>query len=284
MINITAATGQLGQLIVKQLVEQLKSTSQISVTVRDPNKAAEFAKAGIKVHQADYSDPEALKAAFIGTDTLLLISGVAGVEERIQQHRNVVDAAKVAGVKRILYTSFIDPDAKSPFPFAAIHKDTENYIKASGLTWTLLRPGIYADIDRAKQSLQAGVLRAISGDKGISYITRYDLARAAVGAQVGDGHANKTYVITSPASVTYRQFAALVSKISGRDIPFQQITEEQLRAGLEQAHLPEYVIGIVVGLERTVAQGRLEIVGDGVAALTGTPAADFESVLREALA
>ena len=164
-ILVTGATGQLGRLVVDSLRRRAPS-APLAVSVRDPGKASDLAAAGIDVRHGDFDTPDTLARAFADIDTLLIVSGDAPVEARIRQHRAAVDAARAAGVGRVVYTSFVDPRPDSPFPFAAIHADTESYLKASGLAYTVLRNGVYADnlLGFIGRAVESGTLAAPAGD------------------------------------------------------------------------------------------------------------------------
>ena len=139
-IAITGASGQLGRLIIEQLLSHKVAAENIVALVRNPAKAADL---GVEVREADYEQPDTLEAALIGIDTLMLISG-SEVGRRIPQHRNIIDAAKKSGVKRIVYTSLLHADS-SPLSLAPEHVETESFLKASGLSITLLRNGWYTE-------------------------------------------------------------------------------------------------------------------------------------------
>jgi len=282
MILVTGANGHLGRLVVNNLLET--SPKGLSVSVRDPEKAADLAAKGVTVHKADYEDVESLKAAFAGVDTLVFISADSPVvETRIKQHRNVVDAAKAVGVKRVLYTSFLDLSADAKFPFTPIHVDTEAYIKASGLGWTMLHPSIYADVALAQQAVQTGVLATAAGAGSVSYIAREDIARATAAAALKPENGNTVYELTGPESVHYPDFAQIVSRVSGKPVQFKALTFEELAENLKKAGLPDFVVAIVTGLQEDIAVGRFSKVSNDVAALTGRPADDLETVLRREL-
>lgn len=285
MITISAATGQLGQAIIPLLLQHIQP-SALNLVVRTPAKAEAFAKQGIRIQQADYAHFDALLKGFQGTDKLLLISAFGTVPERIQQHRNAIDAAKQAGVKHILYTSFIDADPESPSDIAMVHADTEQYLTASGVAWTILRNSVYADevLRDAAQALQTGVLTSATKDAGTSFITRHDLARATVAILLGKGHEGKIYTLTGPAAITQEQFAQLLSDVTGRSIRYVPISFEQLQAGLKQAGLPELIVNLLVSSQKATAQGHTSLVTNDVETLTGQAPEPYESVVRRELA
>lgn len=285
MITISAATGQLGQLVVPLLLQHVQP-SELNLVVRNPSKAEPFAEQGIRIQQADYADFDALVKGFQGTDKLLLISGFGTVPERIQQHRNAIDAAKQAGVKHIVYTSFIDADPASPSQIAIVHADTEAYLQASGVAWTVLRNGVYADevMREAAQPLQTGVLMSPTNGAGTSFIARNDIAHATVAVLLGKGHEGKIYTLTGPEAITQAQFAQLPSQVTGKPIQYVPISFEQLEAGLRQTGMPDMIVSLVIGMHQATAQGRTAPVTHDFATLTGHAPEPYEAVVRRALA
>jgi NAD(P)H dehydrogenase (quinone) len=142
MIAVTGANGQLGQLVIEGLVERVPA-NQLIAAVRRPEKASSFRTLGVQVREADYRRPETLSAAFQGVQRVLLIS-VDEVNQRFKLHKAVVDAAKEAGVELLVYTSVLHADSSELF-LAREHKQTEDYIRASGLPFVILRNGWYLE-------------------------------------------------------------------------------------------------------------------------------------------
>lgn len=273
----------MGRLIVNDLIEKQGSAKGLAVSVRDPEKAADMAAKGVTVRKADYKDLASLQKAFTGVETLVFISGDSPVvEERIAQHHNVVDAAKAAGVQRVIYTGTLDADPQSPFVYSVIHTDTEATIKASGLGWTLLRPGTYADVGTAQQALATGVL-ATATQGSVSYISREDIARAASAVALDPSTSGKIYELTGPEAVSYPQFAEILSQVSGKPIQYVAVTYEQLESNLKQAGLPGFVVALVTSIQRAIAEGRQAKVSSDVKLLTGRAAEPFAEVLKREL-
>ena len=152
MIVVTGATGQLGKLVVEEVLKAVPA-SQIVAAVRDPQKAQDLAAKGIEVRQADYARPESLTAAFAGAEKVLLISS-SEVGQRVAQHQAVTDAARAAGVKLLVYTSILNADS-SNLMLAQEHKATEAYLRASGVPFTLLRNGWYTETTPGRLRLQS---------------------------------------------------------------------------------------------------------------------------------
>ncbi len=286
MIVITGATGQLGGMIVAEVLQRVPAT-QVAVSARHKDKAAALAARGVTVREADYSRPDTLQAAFTGATTLMLVSGDADNATRIAQHRNAVAAAKAAGVRRIVYTSYLDHDPASPFTFAAIHADTEQALRDSGLAYTILRPSTYADllVMNAQGAIANGAYATAAPSGKTSSIARADIARVAATVLTEAGHEGKVYELTGPAALGAADVAAIVAAISGKPVPVVPITPEQL-AGFfrEKLGMPPFLVEALVGAQAAVEQGRMAKVTDTVETLTGRKPASVEQVLRAALA
>ena len=185
MIALTGATGQLGHYVLQDLLKTVPA-SQIVAIVRNPAKAQSLSQQGVVVRQADYSDEAALTAALQGVDKLLLISS-SEVGQRAVQHRNVINAAKAAGVTFIAYTSLLHADT-SPLGLAAEHIETEQMLADSGIAYALLRNGWYTEnyLASAPPALEHGVFIGAAGEGKIASATRADYAAAAARVIAGD--------------------------------------------------------------------------------------------------
>jgi NAD(P)H dehydrogenase (quinone) len=285
MINVTAATGQLGQLIVQELA-RLVPSDRVTATVRDPQKAAQKLPPGVATRRADYGDAPSLAAAFAGTRILLMISGTADVQERIAQHRSVVEAAARAGVERIVYTSFLDHLPASPFSFALIHHDTEEQLRASALQWTILRPSQYAELlfPGVENAIKTGTLATPSGDGRVGFITRADIARAAAAVAAGEGHAGRIYELTGPDPLSQRDVAAILGRVSGKPVSYKPGSVEAYVENLGKIGLPKFLAEALGGVQRAIQAGILDRVTDHVQNLTGRAPESVESFLRRRLA
>ncbi|WP_189994321.1 SDR family oxidoreductase [Thalassobaculum fulvum] len=283
-ILVTGANGQLGRLVVDSLRRRAPA-APLAVSVRDPGRAGDLADAGIDVRHGDFDTADTLARAFADIDTLLIVSGDAPVEARIRQHRTAVDAARAAGVGRVVYTSFVDPRPDSPFPFAAIHADTEVYLKASGLAYTLLRNGVYADnlLGFVGRALESGTLAAPAGDGKVAFISRADLAEATANVLLGDGHVGRTYELTGPAAIGFQDVADAVSRHTGREIAYRSIPTAAFEDGLTQAGLPPFMVTALGGMFRSVATGDYRTVTTDAAGLLGREPESLDAVLARAL-
>jgi NAD(P)H dehydrogenase (quinone) len=283
MILVTAATGQLGSKIVEQLLARVPA-EQAAVSVRDAEKAAGLAARGVSVRQADYDDVDSLNAAFAGVDTLMLISADGPNEARIAQHRNAIAAAKTAGVKRIVYTSYVITDPASPFDFVAIHHDTEAAIRDSGIEWTFLRNGLYADLllMGLAPALEQGALAMNAADGKVAMATRGDLAEAAAVVLAEDGHAGKSYALTGPELLGYADIAAIISEVHGKPVAYAALDDDTMLGIYRQIGLPEFLAVALANNGRALAQGDYEVLGDDLGRLLGREPTSVRELLLAA--
>jgi NAD(P)H dehydrogenase (quinone) len=252
-IAITGATGQLGRLVVEQLKTRLPAERLVAL-VRTPAKAADL---GVAVREADYTRPETLAAALAGIDTLLLVSATE-FGQRVAQHRHVIDAAKRAGVKRIVYTSVLRAD-QSLLSLALEHKETEALIKASGLAWTILRNGWYTEnyTGSIAGALAGGAFIGSAGEGRIASAARADYAAAAVAVLTTSGHDGKTYELAGDSAWTLADLAAEISRQSGKAIPYRNLPEADYAAALKGFGLPEGFAKAIAGWDVAASQGAL---------------------------
>jgi NAD(P)H dehydrogenase (quinone) len=237
MIAITGATGQLGQLVIDNLLKTVAARQLVAI-VRNPAKAQALSDQGIVVRQGDYTDEAALKSALQGVEKLLLISG-SEVGQRAVQHRNVINAAKAAGVKFIAYTSLLHAD-KSPLGLHVEHVETEKMLAESGITYTLLRNGWYTEnyLASAPPAIEHGVFIGAAGDGKIASATRADYAAAAAKVMSEDGHAGKVYELAGDNAWTLSELAAELGKQSGKNVRYQNLSEADFAAALKSVGLP----------------------------------------------
>lgn len=238
-IGITGATGQLGTQIVTQLKNRTDAAHLVAL-VRSPEKVE-----GIEARSFDYAQPEHLADALQGIDHLLLISGNE-IGQRAKQHENVINAAKEAGVKWIVYTSILRADT-STISLAGEHLITENLLKESGIPYTILRNGWYTEnyTGAVEGALEAGAFIGSAGEGKISSASRADFAEAAAVVITSEGHQGKVYELAGDESYTLKDLAEEISKQTGKDIPYQNLSEEEYSKTLKGFGMPDvYAEGI----------------------------------------
>ena len=277
-IAVTGATGHLGCLVINQLRKQLPA-SGILALVRSRDKA----DLGVTAREADYDKPETLGPALAGVDTLLLISGpITGV--RVTQHRNVVDAAKQAGVRRIVYTSVLHADT-SPLDIAPDHRATEADLKASGVPYTILRHSWYTEnyTGSITGALAGGALLGSADDAQISSATRADYAEATAAVLTGSGHDGRTYELAGDEAWTLSDLAAEISRQTGRTIPYRNLPPAEYARALSSVGVPEAVAQAIAGWDVAAAQGALFDASRQLSRLIGRPTTPLSVAVADAL-
>ena len=270
MIAITGATGQLGQLVIEQLLKTVPA-SQLVAIVRNPAKADALSQQGVTVRQADYTDQAAFSAALAGVGKLLLISS-SEVGQRAPQHQNVINAAKAAGVKFIAYTSLLHADT-SPLGLHVEHVDTEKALAASGIPYALLRNGWYTEnyLASAPPALEHGVFIGSAGEGKIASATRADYAAAAARVISEEGHAGKVYELAGDQAWTLSDLAAELSRQSGKNVAYQNLSEADFAAALKGVGLPAGLADMLADSDVGASKGGLFDDSHTLRALLGRP-------------
>ena len=280
---VTGASGHLGHLVVESLLERGVPASDVVAIARTPEAIADLAERGVEVRRADYNDPASLEAAFAGIDRLLLVSG-SEVGQRIPQHRNVIDAAKAAGAGFVAYTSITGAD-RSDLALAAEHRETEQLLAASGLPHALLRNSWYLEnyTGQAGTALEHGAVLGAAGEGRVSAATRADYADAAAVVLAGEGHEGAVYELGGDHAFTLAEYVAALSRVSGREVAYRDLSVEDYTAALVAAGLPEGYAAVLADSDRGLSQGALFTDSGDLSRLTGRPTTDLETALRAAL-
>jgi len=279
-IGVTGATGQLGRLVIEGLKQKVAAETIVAL-VRNPAKAADL---GVETRAFDYTQAETLVASLQGVDKLLLISGNE-IGQRLPQHKAVIDAAKQAHVKQIVYTSLLHADS-SPLGLAGEHLATEAVIKESGLTYTILRNGWYTEnyTGSAKGAINAGAFIGNAGDGKIASAPRADYAEAAVAVLLGEGHENKIYELAGDEAYTLTELAAEISKQTGKNIPYNNLTEAQYAEILKSFGLPDGLVEMLADSDTGASKGGLFDDSHALSALIGRPTTPLAEVVAKAIA
>jgi NAD(P)H dehydrogenase (quinone) len=272
VIGITGASGHLGRRVVELVTERLGAGRVVAIT-RSPEKLADFAAQGVQVRRGDLADPAGLPAAFSGVDRLYVIS-VDDTSEgtRPRLHGNAVTAAKQVGVEHLIYSSGIKPHY-SPITFLRDHGATEQLIVESGIPFTFLRNNFYMEtvLQSGAQTVATGTLFAAAQGGAVGYVSREDCARAAAAVLASSGHEGAIYDITGQYAYTQAEIAGELSKAVGHPIDYVALSDEELQQGMIANGLPAHVAAFIVGMERGIRLGALDVVSRAVATLTGTP-------------
>ncbi|HDR2545931.1 TPA: SDR family oxidoreductase [Enterobacter ludwigii] len=282
MIAITGATGQLGQLVIEQLLNTVPA-NQIVAIVRNPAKAEALRQQGITVRQGDYADESTMTSAFKGVDKLLLISS-SEVGQRATQHQNVINAARAAGVKFIAYTSLLHAD-KSPLGLHVEHVATEKALAESGIPYALLRNGWYTEnyLASAPPALEHGVFIGAAGEGKIASATRADYAAAAAKVISGDGHAGNVYELAGDHAWTLSELAAELSKQSGKNVAYQNMSEADFAAALKGVGLPAGLAEMLADSDVGASKGGLFDDSHTLSKLIGRPTTPLSESIKAIL-
>ncbi|MGF2636636.1 SDR family oxidoreductase [Acinetobacter johnsonii] len=281
-IAITGATGQLGNLVIEQLL-QLTAAQNIVALVRKIDKAEHFKVQGIEPREFDYDRPETLVPALLGIDKLLLISANE-IGRRTPQHQAVIDAAKVAGVPYLAYTSLLRADT-SPLGLAQEHRETEKLIQDSGITYTFLRNNWYSEnyLAGVAHTIEIGTLFGAAQDGRISSASRIDYAEAAAKVLTSTGHENKTYELAGSESFSLSDLATFIGQAVNKDIIYQNLSAEEYTQGLTQAGLPAGLVDVIVDADIQTIQGAMYSDSKDLEQLIGHKTTSIQDAIKAAL-
>ena len=279
-IGVSGASGHLGKATIAELVQRGGGHEIVAIS-RTPEVIAAPAHGRF----GDYNQPESLVEAYAGLDRLLIIPTIEREPgKRGAQNVAAINAAVRAGVGHIVLMSATGTRQEEEPATGASYWRGEQHLIAVAPTWTILRMNFYAEsiLQLAQASLDRGVLTGLAENRA-AFVARDDVAAAAAGILVGDGHAGAIYNATGPKALSGAERAAVIAEVAGRPLAFQTITEEQLRAGLTQADLPAPVINILVGIQKNFTTGAFDIVTGDVERLAGRPPKPLRDALAGAL-
>lgn len=284
MIVVTGATGQLGRLVVKQLLSHGVPAARIVAAVRTPSKASDLAALGVAVREADYSRPQTLEPAFAGAERVLLISSNE-MGQRGAQHKAVLEAAKKVEVRQLAYTSGLHAD-HSPMSLAVEHRETEALIVASGLPYVLLRNGWYVEnyLASLHAALAHGAFIGSAGEGRISWAPRADFAEAAAVVLTQPVGGNRVYELAGDTSYTRADMAAEVSRQTGKSLQYVNMPRADYAAALQTAGLPAPVAELLAESDDHAARDALFDEGRQMRGLIGRPTTSLAESVAAALA
>lgn len=283
-ILVTAASGQLGALVVEALLRRGAPAETIVATARDTGKLDHLQARGVRTAALDYERPETIAAALDGVDTVLLVSG-SEPGKRLDGHRNVIDAAVAAGVGKLVYTSA--PKATTfDWALGAEHRATEEAIAASGIPAVIVRNNWYVEnyVPDAQRAADSGVIAASVGDGRVAAATRADLAEGAAVVLLEDGHLGEVYEFGGDSELDYDAIAAAVGTVLGREVRYVRLGTEQHVAALQEAGLDAGTAGFVAGIDTGIREGVLSGADGTLSRIIGRPTTPFVDGLRAALA
>lgn len=276
-IAVTAANGQLATSIVNELKKEIGEGNVIGI-VRTPEKASHL---GIEVRKGDYNSREDFNKALKGVDSVLLISGMDDPQKRIQQHRNVIEAAKQNGVKKIVYTSIIGDEEKTAFsPIVTSNRQTEKDVKESGLNWVIGRNGIYIepDLEYLDTYVKEGEIRNCAGDGKCGYTSRGELGFAYSKMLLQDKHNGQTYnLVGEPISQT--QLAELINQVFNTDLTYNSVSVKAYEMERKE-ELGDFIGTVIAGIYNGIKIGVNDVKSDFEKA-TGRPHKSTIEIMKE---
>lgn len=284
MIVVSGANGQLGRLVIEDLLTRGMPARDIVAVVRTPQKVASLAGRGVGVRQADYREPAALAAAFAGADKVLLISS-SEVDDRIRQHRHAVEAAAAVGVRLLAYTSIVNAD-RSGMRLAADHRATEEIIRGAGLPFTFLRDGWYLEnyTKELGAVLRRGTISGCAGEGRVAAAARADYAAAAATVLASEGHHNAVYELGGDEPFTMAELAAEVTRQSGTAVVYVDLSPGEFVGTLRAEGLAEPHAEVLADTDLGIARGDLTTDSGDLRRLIGRPATTLDEAVATALA
>jgi NAD(P)H dehydrogenase (quinone) len=277
---VTGSAGHLGRLVAEQLLERAEPEDLILVT-RTPDALREFRARGAEVRYGDFDEPASLPDAFAGGSRMLLISTDA-IGHRVRQHRAAINAAAAAGIDHVVFTSVVNPVATNPTGRYAWEPGlTEGVLHRSGLAWTVLRFGTFAELvlAAAATAVQNRRLVTNNGDGRIAPISRRDCAEAAAIVLTTDGHIGKTYEITGAEALSSSDLAELFGDLSGQAVKLVQLSDAMLTEVLAGIGTPITNVLTITAFGRSVRLGYFDVVDPTFERLTGHPPISLRDVL-----
>lgn len=277
---VTGATGKLGTKVLKTLLKTVPA-NQLAVSIRDPKKGEDLRVQGVEVRHGDFDYPETLDSAFAGIERLLIISTDGDNETRTRQHKNAVAAAERAGVNFIVYTSIVNAkDSKNLF--APTHQATEEAILKTGISYSFLRNNWYLENEIPSiQSVLAGAPWVTSAADGkVGWASQQDYAEAAAKVLSGSGHENTIYELSGKL-LTQEDLASEIGNVLGKKVPVQQVDDDTYMDIMKGAGLPDFVIPIVVGIQKSIREGTLAIESNDFEKVLGRKVTPISQALRQ---
>lgn len=258
-IAVTAANGKLGTTIIKNLIKLIGSENVIGLA-RTPEKAKHL---GIEIRKGDYNNPQDLEIALKDIDVVMLLSGMDEPQKRIQQHRNVIEAAKANGVKKIVYTSIIGDETNNAFsPIVQTNRQTETDVKNSGLDWAIGRNGIYIepDLEYLDTYVKDGEIRNCAAEGKCTYTSREELAFAYAKMLLEEKHNGQTYNLVGDP-ITQTQLANYINEVYHTNLVFNAVSVEEYAAERKK-ELGDFLGTVIAGIYEGIRNGANDVPSD----------------------
>lgn len=274
-IAVTGATGQLGGRVAGLLAD---AGVPLCLLVRTPERAPQLPNATVR--RAPYADGAAVTEALAGVGTVFMVSASAS-EDREAEHEEFVAAAANAGVRHVVYTSFLGASPEATFTLARTHADTEVDLAASGMEYTFLQDSFYMDMARGVVGPD-GVIRGPAGTGRCAFVAHRDIARTAAHILRDPApHQGRAYRLTGPEALTFEDVARTITEVEGRPVRFQDETVEEAYRSRKAWNPPDWQADAWVSTYTAIAAGELDVVSGDIEQVTGTAPVDFRTFLQD---
>ena len=279
-IAVTTASGLLGSSIIKHLIPESGAENVIGIA-RSPEKIRHL---NIEVKKGDYNSKADFEDALIGVDAVLLVSGNDPPDKRILQHRNVIEAAKINGIKKIVYTSIFGAEKGNAFsPIVASNRQTEKDIQDSGLMWAIGRNGIYVepDLEYIENYKKEGAITNCAAEGKCGYTSRNELALAYSELLLKDRLAGKTYNLFG-TPITQERLTTAINNHFNTNLKYVNIEPNEYmrqRKGELGSFLGTIIAGIYTGIKTGAFDGKSHF-----EKVTGRPHKTIDQMIEDFMA
>lgn len=283
MILVTGASGNLGTAVIENLLKQV-SANKIAGLFRNADKAKVFSEQAINVRIGDYSDKSSILKALQGVEKLLLVSSSSN--DALTDHKNVIDAAKEVGIAHIYYTggaSNKNVEQSELGPLADSYFTTENFIKESGITYTIFQNGLYSETIPffvGEQVLDTGIYFP-AGEGKATFAKRTEMAEAIANVLASEGHDNKTYLITGLSCHSFTDIAQILSELSKKTVSYYSPEPIEYQAQLKQYNVGESDIYFLSLLAAIIKNNEYNTENSDFEKLLGRKPTDLRTYLTE---
>lgn len=281
---VSGANGQFARAVIGNVLAAGRG-ADLAVGTRDVSTpfARDLAAQGVSVREADFRRPELMRRALDGVTKALFIPTYDANDVRLQQNLNALEAARAAGVKHVVYASFLHAESQRVEHSRLVHFPTEQAIRASGLAFTILRHALYAEIlvGDLRDTLASGVLRRPTGSARCAYIAREDLGASAAQVLLRDEPSGRTYTETMEQTWSGDEIAALMSEVFAKPVRFEPVPPADWPAYMtEHWGVPPELAKSTVGTMQAVAAGEFDVVTADYREITGRAARTMRQFLE----
>jgi len=275
-VLVTGATGTVGRDVAKLLS---KKGAAVRAGVRDQAKARQRFDDDIALATFDFEDDSSFAGALDGVAKVFLLPPL--LPNQVQLTSTFVDAAKRAGVRRIVKLSAIGVDDEIRFTVGKWHAVNEQHIRESGLVFTFLRPNSFMQNFITYFPPRNGAIYLPWGTGTASFVDTRNIASVAAEVLTSDGHEEKIYTLTGPAALGIAEVAQILSEVASREFKYVDVSEDAARDGMLQAGLPKWQVEALMELHAINKQNRWSAVTADIEKVTGNPPTDFAQFARD---